>query len=266
MARSSIRLAGCNGIWKAAERSRTGPVRHLDHDRESSNRMREMYRKEGGAFPDPILNLTWNYTSPTNPDPEEISRKKMNGRAIDGRGRNARRPLWTLRAGQLLDGFAQLRDDGATASGCWIFFRVASPKGATRWLAAMRPTPRETGHRPRTYWGPWAWPANRRILYNRASGRMPQERPGIPRRNPSSSGDGKQWVGIDVPDYGADDETVRQCWPVHHECRRRGPPVLLATSWSKARFRNITSRSSHHRRTFCIRKVSLEPRGTGVCR
>ena len=38
------------------------------------HRMREMYRKEGGAFPDPILNLTWKYTNPTDPDPEEWRR------------------------------------------------------------------------------------------------------------------------------------------------------------------------------------------------
>ena len=40
-----------------------------------------MYRKEGGAFPDPILNLTWNYTNPTDPNPEELA-KDMNGRAL----------------------------------------------------------------------------------------------------------------------------------------------------------------------------------------
>ena len=36
--------------------------------------MRDMYRKDGGAFPDPILNLAWNYTNPTDPDPEELAK------------------------------------------------------------------------------------------------------------------------------------------------------------------------------------------------
>ena len=40
-----------------------------------------MYRKDGGAFRDPILNLTWNYTDPNEPDPEELA-KEMNGRAL----------------------------------------------------------------------------------------------------------------------------------------------------------------------------------------
>ncbi len=44
------------------------------------HRMRELYRKEGGAFPDPILNLSWNYIDPTTPDPEDLA-KEMNGRA-----------------------------------------------------------------------------------------------------------------------------------------------------------------------------------------
>jgi formate dehydrogenase major subunit len=157
------------------------------------HRMREMYRKEGGAFPDPILNLTWNYTSPTNPDPEELA-KEMNGRALmdvkDASG------AVTLRAGQLLDGFAQLRDDGATASGCWIFSGCFTERGNQ--MARRDATdPREQGIAPN--WA-WAWPANRRILYNRASADAtgkawnPQK--------PVIEWDGKQWVGIDVPDYG----------------------------------------------------------------
>ena len=57
------------------------------------HRLREMYRKDGGAFPDPLLNLTWDYTNPADPDPEELA-KEMNGRALDGsqgRQRSGRR-------------------------------------------------------------------------------------------------------------------------------------------------------------------------------
>ncbi len=100
------------------------------------HRMREMYRKEGGAFPDPILNVSWDYTDPRDPDPEELS-KDMNGRALvdlkDATG------AVTLHAGQLLDGFAQLRDDGTTASGCWIFAGSFTEKG-NQMAGATRPT------------------------------------------------------------------------------------------------------------------------------
>jgi formate dehydrogenase major subunit len=155
-------------------------------------RMREMYRKDGGAFPDPILNLTWNYTNATDPDPEELA-KEMNGRAlVDIKDQTG---VPTLRAGHLLEGFAQLRDDGATAAGCWIFSGCYTEKGNQ--MARRDATdPREQGIAPN--WA-WAWPANRRVLYNRASADLA----GNPwnRRKPIIEWNGTQWVGIDEPDY-----------------------------------------------------------------
>jgi formate dehydrogenase major subunit len=157
------------------------------------HRMREMYRKAGGAFPDPILNLTWNYTDPTEPDPEEVA-KDMNGRALvdlkDDKG------AVTAHAGQLLDSFAQLRDDGTTASGCWIFTGSYTEKGNQ--MARRDATdPREQGIAPG--WA-WAWPANRRILYNRAGADL--EGKAWNPAKPVVEWDGSRWTGIDVPDYG----------------------------------------------------------------
>jgi formate dehydrogenase major subunit len=156
------------------------------------HRMRELYRREGGAFPDPILNLTWDYTNPTDPDPEELA-KDMNGRALtdikDASG------AVTVAAGKLLDGFAELRDDGTTASGCWIFAGCFTEKGNQ--MARRDATdPREQGIAPN--WA-WAWPANRRILYNRASADL-AGKPWNPKK-PVIEWNGQQWSGIDVPDY-----------------------------------------------------------------
>ncbi len=156
------------------------------------HRLREMYRKEGGAFPDPILNFAWNYTNPTSPNPKELA-KDMNGRALadlkDETG------AVTLRAGQLLDGFAQLRDDGTTSSGCWIFSGCYTEQGNQ--MARRDATdPREQGIAPN--WA-WAWPANRRILYNRASADLAGN-PWNPAK-PIIQWNGSRWVGIDVPDY-----------------------------------------------------------------
>ncbi len=156
------------------------------------HRLRELYRRDGGALPDPILNLSWNYTNPTSPDPEELA-KEMNGRALadlkDDTG------AVTLKAGQLLDGFAQLRDDGTTASGCWIFAGCFTERGNQ--MARRDATdPREQGIAPN--WA-WAWPANRRILYNRASA-DPQGKAWNP-ANPVIEWNGSRWVGIDTPDY-----------------------------------------------------------------
>jgi formate dehydrogenase major subunit len=156
------------------------------------HRIREMYRKEGGAFPDPILNLTWNYTNPTDPDPEELA-KDMNGRtSVDIKDPTG---AVTLKAGQLLDGFAQLKDDGTTTSGCWIFSGCYTEKGNQ--MARRDATdPREQGIAPN--WA-WAWPANRRILYNRASADLAGK--AWNRQKPIIEWNGAKWTGIDVPDF-----------------------------------------------------------------
>jgi formate dehydrogenase major subunit len=157
-------------------------------------RLREMYRKDGGAFPDPLLNLTWDYINPADPDPEEMA-KEMNGRALtdlkDANGKTL------LKAGQQLDGFGQLRDDGSTMSGCWIFSGSFTEKG-NQMARRDASDPREAGIAPN--WA-WAWPANRRILYNRASA-DPAGKPWNPAKS-LIEWNGSKWVGLDVPDYTA---------------------------------------------------------------
>ncbi len=102
----------------------------------------------------------------------------------------------TLRAGQLLDGFAQLRDDGTTASGCWIYSGCWTERG--NMMARRDATdPRDQGLAPN--WA-FAWPVNRRILYNRASA-DPSGKPWNPAK-PLIQWNGSAWSGIDVPDYG----------------------------------------------------------------
>jgi formate dehydrogenase major subunit len=172
-------------------------------------RMRDMYRKDGGAFPDPVLNLTWNYTDPVEPGPDELARE-INGRALvevkDAGGATL------LRAGQLLDGFAQLRDDGTTASGCWIYAGCWTERGNTM---ARRDAsdPREQGLAPN--WA-FAWPANRRILYNRASADA-SGKPWNPTK-PLIQWNGSTWTGIDVPDYA----------PTNKPEAGAGPFIMLA--------------------------------------
>ncbi len=158
------------------------------------HRLREMYRKDGGAFPDPLLNLTWDYINPVDPDPEEMS-KEMNGRALTDLKDASGQTL--VKAGQQLSGFAQLRDDGSTMSGCWIFSGSYTEQG-NQMARRDASDPREAGIAPN--WA-WAWPANRRILYNRASA-DPAGKPWNPAKS-VIEWNGAKWVGLDVPDYTA---------------------------------------------------------------
>src|SRR6185295_5618415 len=64
---------------------------------------------------------------------------------------------------QLVTGFSELEDDGSTACGCWIYSGVFPEPGRNRARERKR-----TGHPLEPDWG-YAWPHNRRILYNRAS-------------------------------------------------------------------------------------------------
>jgi formate dehydrogenase major subunit len=159
--------------------------------------LRELYRKEGGAFPDPILNLTWAYAQPHEPSPEELARE-FNGRALADLT-DPKDPKTVLRkAGEQLDGFAQLRDDGSTACGCWLFSGSWTEKGN---MMARRDNSDPSGLGNTLGWA-FAWPANRRILYNRASC-DPQGKPWDPKRG-MVRWNGQKWVGWDVPDFKPD--------------------------------------------------------------
>jgi formate dehydrogenase major subunit len=159
--------------------------------------LRELYRKEGGAFPDPILNLTWAYAQPHDPAPEELARE-FNGKALAD-VTDPKDPKTVLRkAGEQLDGFAQLRDDGSTACGCWLFSGSWTEKGN---MMARRDNADPSGLGNTLGWA-FAWPANRRILYNRASC-DPQGKPWDPNRG-MVRWNGQKWAGYDVPDFKPD--------------------------------------------------------------
>ena len=147
--------------------------------------VRELYRKEGGEFPDPILNVTWNYTDPTNPSLAEVARE-INGR--------------DLTTGQQLPGFGLLKDDGTTACGNWIYCGSWTEAGA---MIQRRGTEDPSGLGIYPNWA-WSWPANRRVLYNRASC-DPEGRPWDPSRKQVWWSEAQQkWLGVDVPDFKID--------------------------------------------------------------
>lgn len=166
-------------------------------------RMKAAYVKEGGAYPDPIVNLTWSYKVPHSPSPDELA-MEYNGKALsdvfapaDPKEPNAP-PKLLVKAGDQVPGFGMLRDDGSTACGCWIY------SGA--WTQAGNNMARRDNSDPwqigQTLNWAWSWPANRRILYNAASS-QPNGKPWDAKRK-LVQWNGKAWGGADVPDIRPD--------------------------------------------------------------
>jgi formate dehydrogenase major subunit len=156
-------------------------------------RVRELYRREGGRAPEPILNLTWDYKHPSEPTAEELA-KEMNGRALQTLYDPADPAKVLLEAGQQLPGFGLMRDDGSTNGSCWIYSGSWTQAGN---MMARRDNADPGGMGTFLNWS-FAWPANRRVLYNRASCDL-DGRPWDPSRK-LIAWDGQQWAGVDIPD------------------------------------------------------------------
>ena len=137
----------------------------------------------------PIVNLKWDYPECgelREPDVEAVI-KEING--------------YDIATGRPVDSFDELRNDGSTACGCWIYSGIYKD-GVNQ---ARRRQPGDIsaeGGIVAPEWA-WAWPANRRILYNRASA-DPQGRPWSERKR-YLWWDERQgrWAGYDVPDFPA---------------------------------------------------------------
>ena len=157
----------------------------------------ELYQKEGGKFPDPILNLTWNHLDPNNPSLSELA-KELNGRAISDVTDAPTQT--TMKAGQQLPGFSWLRDDGSTSCGNWIWCGSWTEAGA---LTQRRGTDDPSGLGIYPNWA-WSWPMNRRVLYNRASCDLDGKPWDPDRRQVWWNEAQKKWLGADVPDFKPD--------------------------------------------------------------
>ena len=169
-------------------------------------KIRELYQKEGGKFPDPVLNLTWNYTDPLHHSFEELA-KEINGRALADVSDDKGNVL--AKAGQQLPGFAALKDDGTTISGNWLYCGSWTEAGA---LSKRRGTEDPSGLGIYPNWA-WSWPMNRRVMYNRASCDI-NGKPWDPSRPQVwwSEGAGK-WLGNDVPDFKPDSKPADHMGP-----------------------------------------------------
>lgn len=142
--------------------------------------VRKLYEEEGGAFPDPILKMNWDYGDEA--DAAKVA-MELNG--------------YEVATGKLLQGFGELKDDGSTASGCWIYAGYYNDEANPNCKRRIKET-EGIGSNPE--WA-FAWPVNRRIIYNRASA-DPQGNPWNP-DVPVAWWDGSAWKSNDVPDFNA---------------------------------------------------------------
>src|SRR5262245_23333499 len=144
-------------------------------------KIRELYEQEGGTAPDPLLSMAWNWQNRFSPSLSEVARE-INGRDASGRQ---------------IATFGVLAADGSTACGNCIYAGAFTEAGN---VMRRRGQEHPTGLGLFPNWA-WNWPANRRILYNRASVDA-AGKPWDPSRAPLRW-TGASWSG-DIPDYRAD--------------------------------------------------------------
>ena len=169
-------------------------------------KLKEMYAKDGGKFPDAIMGLTWPYRQQAKPSPEELL-MEISGKAL-GDVFDPKDPTKVIaKAGEQLAGFAQLRDDGSTSCGNWIYGGSWSQAGN---LTARRDNSDPSGLGQTLLWG-FAWPANRRIIYNRASCDL-AGKPWDPKRA-VIRWTGTAWGGNDIPDMRPDAKPEENVMP-----------------------------------------------------
>jgi len=135
----------------------------------------------------PIQNLAWNYpTEGEHDDPDaEAVIHEING--------------FTVEDGKPVSGYLDLKDNGTTACGCWLYSGIY--QDGVNQAARKKPGRDQTWVAPE--WA-WAWPSNRRIMYNRASA-DPDGKPWSERKKYVWWDAGEEkWAGEDVPDFIAD--------------------------------------------------------------
>ncbi len=155
------------------------------------HKIQELYKAEGGPLAEAVTALRFDYDDGTKGgfDAEKVARR-VNGefeRDTTVGGKNYKK-------GQPVPSFGLLLADGATSAGNWLTTGSFTADGTNRMASRGKEDPTKLGLYPN--WS-FAWPLNRRVVYNRASV-DPQGNPYNPKRALLAWKDGK-WVG-DVPD------------------------------------------------------------------
>ena len=152
------------------------------------NKLRELYKAEGGKLPEALLKMNW----PEKYDPEEWTRRINGFFWADTKIGNR-----LYKKGDLVPAFGNLQADGSTSSLNWLYTgSYTEDEGNKSKRRDQTQTPMQAAIGLYPNWS-WCWPVNRRILYNRASVDL-NGKPYNPKKA-VIEWDGKKWVG-DVPD------------------------------------------------------------------
>lgn len=184
-----------SGRWLQFRYKAVNPPGQAKSDLWIADRLFKAVKKEyqgGGKFTAPIMNMVWNYDKPGEDEPniEQVA-VEING--------------YEVATGKVLPGFAKLTNDGSTACGCWIHSGYwAEDKDAKTVAAKRRLLKDKTGLGLFPQFA-FAWPANRRIVYNRCSA-DPAGNPWNPKKAIIKwDAVGGKWDNADVPDFKAAD-------------------------------------------------------------
>ena len=164
------------------------------------NEICNLYKEEGGANPDPILNTKWDYYVDGKIDPRPVA-WALNGYRVAGTECNTTSDSPKT---DLIKGYAELGADGSTACAMWIYSGMwnnnDAPLDAAEQPLCRRDTNDASGIGLNSNWA-FSWPSNRRILYNRNSCDM-QGKPWNPEKK-LMEWTGEKWELVDQADFVA---------------------------------------------------------------
>ncbi len=219
-AASSVEKEGSisnSGRWTQWRYKAVNPPGHAESDafivHQWVTHLKKLYQ-EDGVFPEPIVDLAWNYGDGHEPDIDLVARE-CNGRftrdvVIKGKA---------FKKGEQVPSFAYLQADGSTTSGNWLYCNSYTEEGN---MMQRRGKEDPTGMGFYPNWA-WCWPVNRRVLYNRASVDL-QGRPWNPKK-PIISWNSmtRKWEG-DVPDGG---------WVPMNEDETKSPFIMIPEGYGR---------------------------------
>jgi len=159
------------------------------------DKLKELYKADAGPLPGPIVDLNWPYVDASGEFDPHLAAEAING--------------YTVKDGKLLASFATLAADGSTACGCWVYGGYYNNNDAKGDPSKQPCGARDASDAPiagfsegLSQYSQWSfsWPANRRVLYNRASTFADTGKARNPKR-PLVEWTGTSWNRNDVPDF-----------------------------------------------------------------